>query len=191
MAEVVLFHHAQGLTKGVAGLAAVLGADGHVVHTPDLFAGRTFDTLEQGMQHAQEIGFSELVQRGVRAVDLLATDLVYLGISLGVLPAQYLAQTRSGARGAIFLHACLPRSEFGSAWPQGLPAQIHAMDADPFFVGDGDIEAARALVGESSDVSLFLYPGNSHLFSDRSLAAYDPAAAAVLERRLLDFLAER
>lgn len=191
MAEVVLFHHAQGLTQGVVALAAELRAGGHVVHTPDLFAGRTFDTLEQGVQHAQEIGFGEIVERGARAVDGLMTELVYVGLSLGVLPAQYLAQTRSGARGAIFLHACLPRSEFGSAWPEGLPAQIHAMEADPFFVGDGDIESAQALVDESADIRLFLYPGDSHLFSDRSLAAYDPAAAAVLERRLLDFLADR
>ncbi|EJL51293.1 dienelactone hydrolase-like enzyme [Rhizobium sp. CF122] len=191
MVEVVLFHHALGLTQGVIAFAADLRAGGHVVHTPDLFAGRTFDTLEQGVQHAQEIGFGEIIQRGARAVDGLASELVYVGLSLGVLPAQYLAQTRPGARGAIFLHACLPRSEFGSAWPKALPAQIHAMDADPFFVGDGDIEAVKALAGESADVRLFLYPGDEHLFSDRLLAAYDPAAAAVLQRRLLDFLADR
>jgi len=191
MAEVVLFHHALGLTQGVIAFADDLRAAGHVVHTPDLFAGRTFDTLEQGVKYAQETGFDEIIRRGARAVDGLAADLVYVGLSLGVLPAQYLAQTRSGARGAIFLHACLPRSEFGSAWPKGLRAEIHAMDADPFFVGDGDIEAAKALVAESADVRLFLYPGDAHLFSDRSLAAFDPAAAAVLERRVLDFLADR
>ncbi|WP_431321130.1 dienelactone hydrolase family protein [Rhizobium sp. YTU87027] len=191
MAEVVLFHHALGLTQGVIALAEDLRAAGHVVHAPDLFVGRVFDTLDQGVQHAQEIGFGEIIQRGARAVDGLASELVYVGLSLGVLPAQYLAQARAGARGAVFLHACLPRSEFGSAWPKDLPAQIHAMDADPFFVGDGDIAAAKALVAESADVRLFLYPGDAHLFSDRSLAAFDPAAAAVLERRLLDFLASR
>ena len=191
MAEVVLFHHALGLTQGVIALAEDLRAAGHVVHAPDLFVGRVFDTLDQGVQHAQEIGFGEIIQRGARAVDGLASELVYVGLSLGVLPAQYLAQTRAGARGAVFLHACLPRSEFGSAWPEDLPAQIHAMDADPFFVGDGDIEAAKALLAESADVRLFLYPGDAHLFSDRSLAAFDPAAAAVLERQLLDFLANR
>ncbi|WP_028745355.1 dienelactone hydrolase family protein [Rhizobium mesoamericanum] len=191
MAEVVLFHHALGLTQGLIAFAEDLRAAGHVVHVPDLFAGQVFDTLGQGVQHAQEIGFGEIIQRGVRAVDGLARELVYVGLSLGVLPAQYLAQTRAGARGAVFLHACLPRSEFGSAWPKDLPAQIHAMDADPYFVGDGDIEAAKALVAESADVRLFLYPGDAHLFSDRSLAAFDPAATAVLERRLLDFLASR
>ncbi|MDQ0563105.1 dienelactone hydrolase [Rhizobium mesoamericanum] len=191
MAEVVLFHHALGLTQGLIALAEDLRAAGHVVHVPDLFAGQVFVTVGQGVQHAEEIGFGEIIQRGVRAVDGLASELVYVGLSLGVLPAQYLAQTRAGARGAVFLHACLPRSEFGSAWPKDLPAQIHAMDADPYFVGDGDIEAAKALVAESADVRLFLYPGDAHLFSDRSLAAFDPAAAAVLERRLLDFLASR
>jgi len=100
MAEVVLFHHALGLTRGVIAFAGDLRAAGHVVHTPDLVAGRTFDTLEQGVQHAQETGFGEIIQRGARAVDGLAADLVYVGFSLGVLPAQYLAQTRAGARGA-------------------------------------------------------------------------------------------
>jgi dienelactone hydrolase len=54
------------------------------------------------------------------------------------------------------------------------------MDADPFFVGDGDIDAARALVAEAVDAELFLYPGDQHLFADRSLPSYDAAAAALL-----------
>lgn len=86
MAEVVLFHHALGLSQGVIALAEDLRAAGHLVHTPDLFAGPTFVTLDQGVQHAQEVGFGEIVQRGARAVDGLASGLVYVGLSLGVLP---------------------------------------------------------------------------------------------------------
>jgi dienelactone hydrolase len=145
MAEVVLFHHAQGLTPGVAAFADELRRAGHTVHTPDLYEGRTFDTLDDGVGHAQEIGFGELIERGVRAVEKLPAGLVYAGFSLGVLPAQKLAQTRPGARGALLFHACVPVSEFSSAWPDGVPVQVHAMDADPFFVDDGDIDAARAV----------------------------------------------
>ncbi len=188
MTEILLFHHAQGLTSGIVAFADELRRAGHTVHTPDLFEGRTFDTVEQGVGHAGEIGFGEVMERGVRAADGLPADLVYAGFSLGVMPAQKLAQTRAGARGALLFHACLPVSEFGSAWPGGVPVQVHAMDADPFFVDDGDIDAARALVGEAEDGELFLYPGDRHLFADGSLPSYEADASALLRQRVLAFL---
>jgi dienelactone hydrolase len=190
MAEVVIFHHAQGRTPGVVAFADAVRSAGHTVHTPDLFAGRTFDSIEEGGAHAAEIGFGEVLERGVRAVDGLPAEVVYAGFSLGVLPAQKLAQTRPGARGALLLNACVPVTEFSPAWPAGVPVQVHAMDADPFFVDEGDIDAARALVGEAADAELFLYPGDQHLFADSSLPSYDAAATALLTERVLTFLRE-
>src|SRR5205085_10986942 len=139
MAEVIVFHHAQGLTPGVIAFADTLRHAGHIVHTPDLFDGRTFDTLEQGMRFVEERGFGEVIERGVRAADGLPAELVYAGFSLGEVVAQKLAQTRAGARGALLFYACVPVSEFGSEWPKGVPVQVHGMDADPIFVGEGDI----------------------------------------------------
>lgn len=189
MAEILLFHHAQGLTPGVTAFAEELRRAGHPVHTPDLFEGRTFDTVQEGVQHAEQVGFGELLERGVRAADDLPAELVYAGFSLGVLPAQQLAQTRAGARGALLFHSCVPVSEFSAAWPDEVPVQVHAMEADPFFLEEGDVDAARELVAAASNAELFLYPGNQHLFADSSLASYDPQAAALLTRRVLDFLA--
>jgi dienelactone hydrolase len=189
---VVLFHHAQGLTPGVVAFAEELRRAGHTVHTPDLFDGRTFASLEEGMRYAEEIGFpDEVIGRGVRAVDGLPAELVYAGFSLGVLPAQLLAQTRPGARGALLFYSCVPVSEFGSGWPEGVPAQVHGMDADPIFVGEGDVDAARELVAQAEDAELFLYPGDRHLFADSSLPWYDADAAALLTERVLGFLAGR
>src|SRR5215468_7768204 len=188
MAEVVLFHHAQGLTPGLVVFADELRRAGHTVHTPDLFDGRTFATIEEGMAYAEQVGFPDkVIERGVQAVEGLPAALVYAGFSLGVLPAQKLAQTRPGARGALLFHSCVPVSEFSSAWPDGVPVQVHAMDADPFFVGE-DFDAARALVDQAKDAELFLYPGEQHLFADSSLPSYDPDAAAVLTKRVLHFL---
>ena len=186
MAEVALFHHAQGLTPGVAAFADGLRRAGHTVHAPDLYDGRTFATLEEGVAHAEEIGFGVVMERGLRAVEGLPGGLVYAGFSLGVLPAQRLAQTRLGARGAPLFHACLPVSEFGPSWPAGVPAQVHAMEADPEFDNGWDLPAARALVEEAEE--LFLYPGDRHLFADGSLSSYDAEAAALLGRRVLAFL---
>jgi dienelactone hydrolase len=192
MAEVVLFHHALGLNAGVVAFAGQLRQAGHTVHTPDLFEGRTFGSIDEGMSYAQEIGFpSEVIGRGVRAVEGLPAGLVYAGFSLGVLPAQLLAQTRPGARGALLFYSCVPVTEFGSGWPEGVPVQVHGMDADPYFVGEGDVDSARGLVSQAKDGELFLYPGDQHYFADSTQPSYDPDATALLVRRVLDFLSTR
>lgn len=190
MAEVLLFHHAQGQTPGFHVFADELRRAGHSVHTPDLFDGRTFGSIAEGVAFAEEIGFDEIVGRGARVAEGLPSDLVYAGFSLGVMPAQKLAQTRPGARGALLFHACVPVSEFGS-WPAEVPVQIHGMDADPIFVGEGDVDAARELVDSTEHAELFLYPGDQHCFADSSLPDYDSGGAALLRQRVLAFLEER
>jgi dienelactone hydrolase len=188
MAEVLLFHHVQGLTPGVLEFAEELRRAGHTVHTPDLFEGRTFDSIEDGAAFVDELGIEAMLERGAQAAADLPDALVYAGFSLGVLPAQQLAQTRPGAQGALLFHSCVPVSEFGSAWPADVPVQIHGMDADPIFVGEGDLEAAEELVGSTDRGELFLYPGDRHLFADASLPSYDPEAAALLKGRVRSFL---
>ena len=187
MIEVALYHHVQGLTEGVQSFADELRTAGHTVHTPDLFDGRTFSTIEEGMAFAREKGFGALAERGVAAAQDIGPELVYAGFSFGVMAAQQLAQTRPGARGALLMYSCLPVSEFGGVWPEGVPVQVHGKDADPFF--EEDLEAAQALVASSEQAELFLYPGEEHLFADSSLPAYDAPAARLLTERVLAFLA--
>jgi dienelactone hydrolase len=191
MAEVLMFHHALGQTAGFGEFADELRRAGHTVHAPDLYEGRTFATLGEGMAYAHEVGVADVIERGVSAANGLPNELVYAGFSLGVLPAQKLAQTRAGARGALLFYSCVPMSEFGTAWPAAVPVQIHGMDADPMFVDEGDLDAARALVESAEHAELFLYPGDQHYFADSSLPSYDPDAAALLTRRVLDFLRTR
>lgn len=189
MSEVLLFHHAQGQTEGFHAFAGALRQAGHAVHTPDLFEGRTFSSIEEGMAYAEKIGFPDgVIERGERAASRLPGELVYAGFSLGVLPAQKLAMTRPGARGALLVHSCVPIAYFGAGWPAAVPVQVHGMDADPLFVEEGDLDAARGLVESTADAELFLYPGDQHYFADSSLPSYDPDAAALLTQRTLDFL---
>ncbi|UQN05452.1 dienelactone hydrolase family protein [Deinococcus sp. QL22] len=188
MSEILLFHHAQGLTPGLLAFADDLRQAGHIVHTPDLYHGQTFDKLDDGIAYAKQLGFGDIAERGVKVADGLPHDLVYAGFSLGVSPAQQLVQTRPGARGALFFHACFPAAEFGTGWPEDVPVQVHAMEDDPFF--EEDAEAARALVDTAPKGQLFLYPGDQHLFSDRSLESYDAAATSALQQRVLHFLRE-
>ncbi|MDW9414383.1 dienelactone hydrolase [Sinorhizobium meliloti] len=190
MTEILLFHHAQGLTSGVRAFADDLRARGHTVHTPDLFDGRTFQSIDEGLAYIGEIGFDAMRERGVRVAAELPTELVYAGFSFGVLPAQKLAQTRPGARGALLFYSCLPISgewAFGP-WPDGVAVQIHGMDNDPIFVGEGDIDAAREIVEKVEESELFLYPGDQHYFADSSLPSYDANATALLTNRVLEFL---
>lgn len=185
MAQVLLFHHAQGLTPGVVALADRWRAAGHTVHTPDLYEGRTFDDLDEGVDHARSTGFGTIVARGVAAADGLPGGLVLAGISLGAMPAHELAQ-RPGARGLLMLESCV--AEQDGSWPEGLSAQVHGMDGDPSFALEGDLDVARALVAAHDTVELFTYPGDRHLFLDASLPSYDPAASALVTERVLAFL---
>jgi dienelactone hydrolase len=192
MADVVLFHHLEGLTEGVRAFAEELRADGHTVHTPDLFDGERPATIEDGVALTERIGDEVLRERADRAVAGLPQDLVYAGVSFGVMAAQRLAQTRPGARGALLYEGCLPITgewAFGP-WPDGVPVQIHGMDADPIFALEGDIDAARELVETAGPelAQLFVYPGDRHLFTDSSLPSYDADAAALVRQRSREFL---
>jgi dienelactone hydrolase len=192
MAEVLLFHHAQGQTAGFHAFADELRGAGHTVHTPDLFGGRTFGSIDEGLAYVGELGgFGQVIERAESDANDLPGELVYAGFSLGVVPAQKLAQTRPGARGALLFYSCVPVSEFGSAWPEEVPVQIHGMDADPFFVAEGDVDAAREIVASTENAELFLYPGDQHYFADSSLPSYDADATRLLTERVLAFLAER
>ena len=186
MAEILLFHHAQGRTAGVLAFADALRVAGHVVHAPDLFDGRTFPSLEEGIAYAKTIGFDSILDRGVAEAEGLVADLVYAGFSMGVMPAQKLAQTRPGARGALLLSAALPPSEFGEPWPRGVGLQIHLMEDDAWAMED--LPSARELAETVDGAELFLYPGDRHLFADASLPDYDEGAATLLTNRVLAFL---
>lgn len=182
MAEVVVFHHALGLTEGVRRFAAALRDAGHTVHTPDLYDGRAFDTLEEGMAHSETIGGPmAIVDRGRAAVESLSSEVVYVGFSLGVLSAQSLAQTRLGACGAVLCYAALPLGRWGdnwpATWPEGVPLQLHILD------GDEDFEIAQRLAATVPESELFVYPGTEHYFAE-----HDDEAAALLMRRVLGLL---
>lgn len=189
MAEVVVFHHAHGLTEGVRAFGQTLTDAGHTVHLPDLYDGRVFESLDDGVEFGTgTLGMEEVLARGRRAVEGLPGELAYVGFSLGVVLAQQLAQTRAGAVGAVLAHSCVPPDVFSQRWPDGVPVQIHGMDADPYFVDEGDLDAARELVGSAQDAALFVYAGDKHLFTDPSTPAHDPTAAGLFTERVLAFL---
>jgi len=182
MAEVVVFHHALGLTDAVQGFATALGDAGHTVHAPDLFAGRTFTEIEEGMAFSEELGGpAAMVDRAREAVDSLPSAVVYAGFSLGVLSAQSLAQTRPGARGAVLCYSALPLGRWGdnwpATWPEGVALQLHILD------GDEDVGIARGLAATVPGAELFVYPGSEHYFAE-----HDAVAAGLLGDRLLGFL---
>jgi dienelactone hydrolase len=184
MAEVVVFHHARGPTDAVRRFADALSDGGHSVHTPDLYDGRTFATIEEGMAHSEEIGGPmAIVDRARAAVESLPSEVVYVGFSLGVLSAQSLAQTRPGARGAVLCYSALPLGQWGenwpATWPEGVRLQLHILE------GDEDFEIAQGLAATVPAAELFVYPGTEHYFAE-----HDDQAAALLTQRILAFLDE-
>jgi dienelactone hydrolase len=192
MAEVVLFHHVQGLTEGVLAFADELRSGGHTVHTPDVFEGERPASIEEGLALEERVGGEVLRERASRFVAELPPGLVYAGFSWGAGTAQGLAQLRPGARGALLYEACLPVTGDWAVgpWPDGLPVQIHGMEQDPFFALEGDLDAARDLVGRIGPQlgELFVYPGDRHLFTDSSLPSYDAGATTLVLERSREFL---
>lgn len=189
MADVLMFHHVQGLTPGIRRLADAIRAAGHSVDAPDLYGGRVFATIEEGAPFHQANSASVAALADEEA-SKLPPELVYLGISAGVMQAQRLAQRRAGARGAVLLESAVPITggwAFGP-WPESVPVQIHGMDADEFFAGEGDIDAAREIVAAAADGELFIYSGDRHLFEDDSLPSYDAEATRLMMERVLAFL---
>jgi dienelactone hydrolase len=184
MAEILLFHHAQGQTRGFLAFADELRAAGHVVHAPDLYDGNTYTDLDEGVDYAKKVGFGTIAERGRLAAEGLPDELVYAGFSLGVMPAQMLAQTRR-APGCAALQCRFPASRFGGSWPAE-SRQIHMMEDDEWALED--LPAARELVETTDGAELFLYPGDRHLFADNSLPDYDESAATLLKQRVLAFL---
>jgi dienelactone hydrolase len=192
VADVVLFHHVQGLTEGVAAFADGLRAGGHTVRTPDLFDGARPASIEEGIALVGELGDETLRRRALDALSGLPDALVYAGFSYGGATAQYFAQTRPGARGALLYESCVPLTgdwAFGP-WPDGVAVQVHGMDRDPIFALEGDLEAARHLVATvgAELAELFVYPGDRHLFTDSSLPSYDADATALVLQRSREFL---
>jgi dienelactone hydrolase len=184
MAEVVVFHHALGLTDAVQHFATVLREAGHTVHTPDLFEGRTFTQIDEGLAYSEELGGPvAMVDRARAAVEPLASDAFYVSFSLGVLSAQSLAQTRPGARGAVLCYSALPLGQWGdnwpAEWPEGVRLQLHIVEGDEGF------EVAQGLAATVPGAELFAYPGTEHYFAE-----HDEQAAALLTRRVAAFLGE-
>lgn len=185
MAEVVLFHHALGLTDGVRRFAHELRSAGHIVHTPDYFYGQVFETMDEGIAHLDEVGFQTLHEQAIEAAKDLGPEVVYAGFSLGVSAAQRLAQSVQGAKGALLFEGCLPASAFGE-WPANVPAQIHGSTDDPFF--DEDLESAQELAGTNENIELFLYSGAGHLFNDSSAENYNEQLSSLVLERTIAFL---
>lgn len=187
MAHVLLFHSVLGVTPGLTAFADELRAAGHRVDTPDVFDGHTFDSIEAGVAHEESL-WPGIRDRALATADDLPAELVYAGISMGGMYAEELALTRPGARGLVLFETCAPPSAFEAEPPEGLAMQVHGKEDDPFFAGEGDLDAARELTAQTGG-ELHLYPGSQHLFADSTVPWYDAESTALMTKRVVDFLA--
>jgi dienelactone hydrolase len=192
MAEVVLFHSALGLRPGVTAAADRLRAAGHKVHAPDYYDGEVFDDLDEGLRKRDALGYAEIAQRAREAVAGLPAGLVFTGFSLGAVPAELLAATTPGTRGAVLMHAAIPVEDFGEfgveRWPAGVPVQVHYAAGDPWVEASEVAALGDAVRGAGAAFEEHAYPGSGHLFADSDLPRYDQASSDAMWRRVLAFL---
>lgn len=185
MAHIVLFHSAQGLRPAIRDWAARLRRLGHTVDTPDLFDGRTFEQLEDGVRYRDALGIPELARRASTAVEALTEPAVFMGFSMGAASAQFLASSHPQARAAVLMHGALPPAALGKEhWPAGVPAQVHTAEQDPWV----DFQAVEALARDG--VEVFKYPGAAHLFADPQSGDYEAGAASTMFERISNFVAQ-
>ncbi|MFJ5027938.1 dienelactone hydrolase family protein [Streptomyces sp. NPDC088560] len=185
--NIMLFHSIYGLRPAVREAADRLRAAGHEVWTPDLFEGRTFDTVEEGMEYRGEIGKDELLKRAVlAAAPYSECGLVYAGFSLGASVAQTLALGDDKARGLLLLHGTSDIAP--NAQAEDLPVQLHVAEPDPFETDDW-LSAWYLQMGRTgADVEVYRYAGAGHLYTDPELPDYDAEAAEATWRVALGFL---
>ncbi|WGL53112.1 dienelactone hydrolase family protein [Nocardioides sp. BP30] len=187
MAEILLLHHARGLTDGVHHFADTLREAGHTVHTPDLYEGRLFSDTEAGVAHMRALGDEVLSRRAAAAEAGLPTaGLVYAGMSMGCGYATWLAlKHRPGsARAMLYLFGAPDPRWFETEWPEGLPAVAHQTIEDPWRELSEDAGFRDRVPGGR----LIDYSGSGHLFLDDSTEDYDPVAARQAQTHILAWL---
>ncbi|WP_310727709.1 dienelactone hydrolase family protein [Streptomyces sp. N2A] len=186
---IVLFHSVCGLRPAVHSAADRLRAAGHEVIVPDLFDGRTADSVPDGILIKDEIGKEELLKRAITAVAPYSErGLVYAGFSFGGAVAQNLALGDEKARGLLLMHGTSDIAE--GAVVDELPVQLHVADPDPFEPHDWLTAWYLQMRRAGADVEVFRYAGAGHLFTDPDLPDYDAEAAESAWKVALGFLAE-
>ncbi|WNI32466.1 dienelactone hydrolase family protein [Streptomyces sp. ITFR-6] len=186
--NIMLFHSTYGLRPAVHAAADRLRAAGHEVRVPDIFAGHTFETVEEGLAYQQETGKEELLKRAVLAAAPYSDSrLVYAGFSFGASVAQTLALGDAKARGLLMFHGTSDIAE--SASVDELPVQLHVADPDPYETHDWLNSWYLQMRRTGADVEIYRYPGAGHLFTDAELPDFDQASAELAWKVAIGFLA--
>ncbi|MGY1887776.1 MULTISPECIES: dienelactone hydrolase family protein [unclassified Blastococcus] len=190
MTTIALFHSVLGVRPGITAAAERLRSAGHDVLVVDQYDGLVFDDYASAMAHVEEVGFPALMARAVEAVRHLPDGFLAAGFSNGAGMAEYVATQRRCA-GLLLFSGALPVQVLGAdRWPDGVPAQLHYTEGDPFRQQDWIDSVVADARGAGVEIEVHDYPGTGHLFTDVSLPGeYDAAAAELLWRRVLEFCA--
>lgn len=186
MAEILLFHHALGLTEGLQSLAERLRANHHIVHCPDSYSGKTFKHLDEGVRFAQELGHDALEEVANRAARQHRDADVVMGFSLGASQAQQLAQHKRRFKACLLMGGALPPESLGGDWRHTCALQVHVADPDE-WVKPSEV---NGLIYHAPHGELFTYPNKGHMFVDTSSKDYDADAADQFEDRMVEWLAK-
>jgi dienelactone hydrolase len=186
MANIVLFHSMLGLRPVELRAADRLRVAGHQVVTPDLYAGQTASTLDEGFRlKDHRIGWATIEQRAHQAVHNLPADTVLAGISMGAGVVSTLLPHRPDTAGVLLLHGL---ASIPTAARNGLPIQLHVADADE-FAPPAEVSAwLDAATRTGADAQVFTYQHAGHFYTDTSLPDHHAWATTLTWQRVLDFL---
>lgn len=177
MAQLLLLHHALGVTSALRRLADRFEDAGHDVVVPDLFESRVFASVEEGMEHVESVGIETLAGLGEDAASDMQPGFVVCGISLGAIAAMRAGVSNDAVAAVVVASACIPEEYIGGPWPRTLPLRVVASREDAMFRDEGDLEAATEYTHSAQQAKLKLMPGREHLFVE----ADDPESTAATE----------
>jgi len=187
--EIVLFHSTFGLRPAVEDFAAALRADGHTVHTPDLFDGEVFSRMEDGIKKRDTLGMQGLMKKAAQAAATTPTATVFAGFSLGAAAAFATGVRRPTTNALILMHGALDPSEIGlTTWPGRIRVQVHYAQGDPWVEEESVLALQKAVRASGAAFESHQYDCTGHLFGDKDLPDFDAASAASMTERVLRFL---
>lgn len=187
VASVILFHSVYGLRPVELGVAELMRSAGHAVVTPDLYAGQTADSLDEGFELVDRVGWSVICRRAASAVAALPDETVLAGFSMGASVAESLWPNRPRTSGVLLLHAL---ADIPDTAPAGLPVQVHLADPDAFAPAQRRAAWQAAAKKAGLAAQIFTYPAVGHFFTDASLPDYDAEATRRASERILVFLGQ-
>lgn len=187
---VVIVHEMWGITPLIKEVADRFAQAGYRTLIPDLFGGRTAETLEQGLAMMGGLDFAnaanQLIAGGALWLRERSKSVAAVGFCMGGAIA-LLAAGNAGALDAVVSFYGIPPAEAFDPATIRIPVACHFGQKDAWCTPSLVDALESRLRAGGVNFELFRYDAG-HAFMNKAWHEYDPAATESAWARTLDFL---